>query len=104
MVEIQQSFAKQLLERREEEEVRLGGERGRRLGQLGEHQRVPHPSPCPSLYRRPRGVHPHLLLGPAQGGRLAPQASPRVRVLVAGPLPSWASRMGPIGAGWCGWP
>ena len=49
MVEIQQGFAKRLLERREEEVVRLGGEGGRRLGQLGGAPKGAAPLPLPLL-------------------------------------------------------
>ena len=55
MVEIQQGFAKRILERREEVVVRLGEEGG---GGLGGAKRVWHPSPAPSLYRRLGGCAP----------------------------------------------
>ena len=45
---------------------------------------VAPPPLYPSLYRGQGGCAPPLLLRPAQRGGLAPQASPRVRVVVAG--------------------
>ena len=68
----------------------------------GAHE-VRQPSPAPSLYRRPGGCAPPPSRAGGKGGGLPPKQALGLGFWVAGPLPSWAPRMGPLGL-WCGWP
>ena len=56
--------------------------------------------PLPPPYIGGQGAAPHLPLGLVAGGEgLSPKQALGLGFWVAGPLPSWASRMGPLGLG-----
>ena len=79
--------------------MRLGFGVGRRLGTLGGSKGCGSLPSAPPYIGGQGGCAPPSPRAGARGEACPPSKPPRVRVRGAGPLPYWASRMGPLGLG-----